>query len=346
MYALRVDRVEPSALPPAGVKSRHDSYNEDYRWINAASGTGPSLQRSKSLRNHHSASYHPPEKLELPAGKPGPRNKPDHYFIDDIPYAGPSPHVGLTLIQPLRLSAGDHVQQQQQPSSSTLPEIPSPIRITNPLNPQYTWGVEKDTNCRLPYPTATREPGEWRCTSPVRTGALDITDIEGSKPSTKIRSRKDEYSSFDYSDVTSRSSSPVKQRLRETIRLGREAVLVPIDTPRLGIWAGSLGGDSGSFLHTHREPTNPNSPVYKVHGHVITDGVNVGRPKQLIKPGLENVHRSWPHVGNLNSVVSHWDNLEAKNTWPGSPTRRYAAAVKAGKARIEAAVAEVSALPS
>lgn len=271
----------------------HDSYNEDYRWLIATSGAGPPLQRSKSLRNHLSASYHPPEKLEVPASKPGPRNKPDHHFIDDIPYAGPSPHVGLTLIQPLKLSNVD--VHQTRHSTSTLPEIPSPTRITNPLNPQYPWGVTNDSvSCiKLPYPTAAQEPGEWRYSSPVRTGALNITDIEGSKPSSKIRPRKDEYSSFDYSDVTSRSTSPVKQRMREAIQHGREAVLAPIDTHRLGIWAGSLGGDSGSFLHTHRQPTNPNRPVYMVHGRVIADDKDVGRPKQLIKPDLESTLRPW-----------------------------------------------------
>ena len=89
------------------------------------------------------------------------------------------------------------------------------------------------------------------------------------------------------------------------MRDGR-TVLGEIETVRLGLWAGAMGGDSGHFLKTSRRPPNPYKPKYLTHGQAVMD--------------------------------------DSRMSWPESPTRCNAASVKQSVARAQAAVAEVSAL--
>ena len=77
------------------------------------------------------------------------------------------------------------------------------------------------------------------------------------------------------------------------------------------------------------------------------DDGSFGQPRQLVAPaGADLTKRTWRVSGEEpKSVVSHWNALEARKQWPDSPTRRYAAAVKNAVSRVQAAVAEVAALP-
>ena len=135
--------------------------------------------------------------------------------------------------------------------------------------------------------------------------------------------------------------------MRDAMREGRPGV-ARFDPPRLGIWAGALGGDSGAYLKTQRQPVaNPNSPQYAIHGQAITDDQGLGQSRQLVAPAsADQARRVWRGGSDdPKSIVSHWNSLEAKKTWPGSPTRRYAAAVKTALDRVNSAAAEVAALP-
>lgn len=227
---------------------RRRSSNEDYRWLlshNDASHK-PHLQhsnvrdeyyisaccgarlmrllmRSQTLRGHTSDYYRRPAPLQAPATTRH-ANKPDSYSVSDIPFASPSPHVGLTvggidkhairkcpfnltltlllvqLIQPLvpdsergmnsSLRRKDHHGGGDWPrGTGTLTSIPSPVRATNPLSPSYDWNTTSAGRVP-PYPTAKSEPGEWRLSSPVRLRSLDVSDIPGAQPSPKFRARK------------------------------------------------------------------------------------------------------------------------------------------------------------
>ncbi len=117
-------------------------------------------------------------------------------------------------------------------------------------------------------------------------------------------------------------------------------------TQRLGVWAGALGGDSGMFLKTHRTPTDPLKPEYVVVGQTVADPAEVGSPRRLTAPPGPLLARVWKEPEGGGSIVSYWNSLEAaKQTWPTSPNKRYEAASRASMAKVQAAAAEVAALP-
>ena len=106
----------------------------------------------------------------------------------------------LQLRQPQAASVSSRVDLCHQASRTViLPPIAQPVRESNPLSPRYKLPgsspeprLGSTHKIYLPYPTASAgfEPGEWRNTSPVRRGALDISDIPGTSPSPTMRPRR------------------------------------------------------------------------------------------------------------------------------------------------------------
>mmetsp|Transcript_23809 Transcript_23809/g.52195 ORF Transcript_23809/g.52195 Transcript_23809/m.52195 type:complete len:341 (+) Transcript_23809:81-1103(+) len=298
---MRTDRVDPASLPAAGLRSTHDSGNEDYRWmLSTSSIPHKKLQKSETLRPHPSESYHPPAPLNAAGTRISP-HKPDRYYIDDIQSAAPTSRPGLTLLQPLSIQEADLAspsRQQHFVSGSIFATSPAPAREVNPLSPTYNWPTSPSALSVYPLGRMGADAHGGPTASPPRAAKLDTSDISGARPTATIRARKDPYSSLDYSDVTG-PSSPVRQRM---LREGREQQPA-IDTRRLGIWAGAVGGDPGRFLSTHRTATDPNRPTYTLHGRTVMDDSTLGRSRQLVAPAnMDMARRSWQDPGQAGLV--------------------------------------------
>jgi hypothetical protein len=97
----------------------------------------------------------------------------------------------------------------------------------------------------LPYPTATREPDEWRWSSPPRSFNLTTSDIAGAQPK---QPRHIDRSSTRQAEQQLPQLSPVKQRLLKEGAVQRPAP----DTRPLGLWGSNPGGCDIHFYKTHR----------------------------------------------------------------------------------------------
>ncbi|KAG1679644.1 hypothetical protein FOA52_006161 [Chlamydomonas sp. UWO 241] len=133
-----------------------------------------------------------------------------------------------------------------------------------------------------PYPQARPgcEPGEWRNASPMRTGALDLSDIAGTRarPTLRTRAAPGQYPTGDYGDVTAGAGAAMGDSSRHAVaeRMRREGrpTRAPHDAGQLGVFAGAFGGDSGRLIASDRHaraPSNPNAPTYSIHGASLDD---------------------------------------------------------------------------
>eukprot|EP00197_Chlamydomonas_leiostraca_P005357 CAMPEP_0202861094 /NCGR_PEP_ID=MMETSP1391-20130828/2609_1 /ASSEMBLY_ACC=CAM_ASM_000867 /TAXON_ID=1034604 /ORGANISM="Chlamydomonas leiostraca, Strain SAG 11-49" /LENGTH=366 /DNA_ID=CAMNT_0049540419 /DNA_START=27 /DNA_END=1123 /DNA_ORIENTATION=+ len=287
---LTTSRLDPSLLPPAGKRLVHDSGHEDYRYVLSHRQPSPAKKLQTTQWAGPSDTYlaRKPEPLTPPAPKPPALIKPDHFSLGDIPAASPSAFPGLTLTlpSPTRVGGGTWSEPPsplagRQPGAAAATGArgpPSPPRATNPLRPEYHWPTGHGEG--RPYPVAAAEPGEWRRRSPTRSLNLDTAALEGAHVKPATRTRKDPaYPTLDYSDVCG-PLSPLRARL---VREGREQ-LPAHDPRRLGMWGTS--GDTGHMLHAHRAPTDPLSPVYRVHGRVVADDP----PRRAAGPAASTPH--------------------------------------------------------
>lgn len=93
----------------------------------------------------------------------------------------PPPQRSATAVR--RVDTNHNIQD-----ATSIDSAPS-ARATNPLKPQYDWPCGYNPRNRPPHPISMSEPGEWRHTSPVRTRALDISDVEGTSATPQTHTR-------------------------------------------------------------------------------------------------------------------------------------------------------------
>jgi hypothetical protein len=207
----------------------------------------------------------------------------------------------------------------------------------------------------------------------MRTGTLDLSDLPGARarPTLRTRAAPGHYPTLDYSDVVGarRTAAGVpfdssrrvaSERMRRDGRPKRESH----NACQLGVFAGSLGGDSGHLVASGRhgsQPSNPNIPTYLIHGMTLDDagaGVGPGSSPTRARAATaasDTDRKSWRDAGDcciadaMATGTARHSRVFVASLAPGAPAPRHGLPATATNTRLlgrerAAAVQAVAAL--